>query len=53
MKWEYRVETSMQWYPGSQCRELNDAGKEGWELVSVVEFDRNFYYYLKRLVKEN
>lgn len=35
MKWEYFVERVDTW--GQSRKILDDRGKEGWELVSVVE----------------
>ena len=46
IKWEYLVE-----YQGVNTTRLNDLGKEGWELVTVVRDDTTIagkYLYFKR-----
>lgn len=47
---EYRYEKDI--FPDKLAKELNNAGKEGWELVSVVFNPQGSLYsaYLKRKV---
>lgn len=45
-KWEYRIEVYKK-PPSSDA--LNDIGKDGWELVTVVPGDKNLTFYFKRV----
>ena len=40
--WEYKDGANL------QIDQMNKLGEEGWELVQVVTFGRDYYYILKR-----
>jgi hypothetical protein len=48
-KYEYKVigPQANSWTP-----DLNQSGKEGWELVSVTQARDNYTFYLKRVASE-
>ena len=50
--WEYkRLSHSLKNAPPPTEADLDDYGKEGWELVSSLIYADNIYFYFKRLAK--
>ena len=50
--WEYkRLTRSLKHAPPPTEANLNEYGKEGWELVSTLIYDDSLYIYFKRLTK--
>jgi hypothetical protein len=50
--WEYkRLTRSLSHAPLPGEAELNEYGKEGWELVSTISYAESLYLYFKRLVR--
>lgn len=49
MKWEYKtvIEDTPMW-----SNELALHGEQGWELCGILEYARNYYFYFKRLIRE-
>ena len=45
-KWEYAVEDIDPYHDGTE--QLDNWGKDGWELISVVALARTLRFYLKR-----
>jgi len=35
--------------PTASEAQLSDLGKDGWELVTIVNWNNTWYYYFKRL----
>lgn len=54
MKWEYKTYESS--YPEPEFK-LNELGREGWELVSVIisQSERldSYFFYFKRPIKKD
>lgn len=54
MKWEYRIDKLS--YPSAEdeIELFNRNGNDGWELILIehVSIDTGYWYYFKRLMKE-
>ena len=48
-KWEYKIEEYFEFYRADWC--LNQAGKEGWELVGIYRDNSTKYAVFKRPVE--
>jgi hypothetical protein len=47
MTWEYKVASGV---PTLSVVNLNDLGREGWELVTAIEHAGKVFFYFKRPV---
>ena len=50
-RWEYQVVLSTWGSLDANVNKLNSLGKEGWDVISVVSWDDELVYTLKRRVR--
>jgi hypothetical protein len=53
MKYEHNILTTSGLHHSEVVGQLDDLGKEGWELVSVISQGTTITYYFKRVIEES
>ena len=50
-RWEYQVVLSTWGSLDANVKKINNLGREGWDVISVVSWDNELVYTLKRRVR--